>query len=199
MQVVIWVKGSGFPGSHVQGHLLMSFRIQGIQLRGDGKDCAPLPPKEWWVRSASLAILFLDLELGEILHWERLELAFGGYRRRGYPSFAAAASAAATPRVDVEKGPQAAAAPGYVVASSQVPSRCLSEKHPVLLTMLVKRGKKRRSEKVMGTLFCWCVGCRRTRLWFGVDRGGRLLICLLLFGVALLFLFIFSTWWWRSE
>ena len=24
-------------------HLLMSFRIQGIQRRGDGKDCAPLP------------------------------------------------------------------------------------------------------------------------------------------------------------
>ena len=44
----MWVKGSGLPGSHVQGHLLMSFRIQGIQLRGDGKDCAPLPPKEWW-------------------------------------------------------------------------------------------------------------------------------------------------------
>ena len=36
------------------------------------------------------------------------------------PSSAAAASAAATPRVDVEKGPQAAAAPGYMVVSSQV-------------------------------------------------------------------------------
>ena len=53
----------------------------------------------------------------------------GGYKG---PSFAAAASAAATPRVDVEKGPQAAAAPGYMVVSSQVPSRCPSEKHPVL-------------------------------------------------------------------
>ena len=31
---------------------------------------------------------------------------------------------------------------------------------PSFLTMLVKRGKKRRSEKVMRTLFCWCVGCR---------------------------------------
>ena len=51
----------------------------------------------------------------------------------------------------------------------------------------MKRGKKRRSEKVKGTLFCWCVGCRGTRWWFGVDLGGRLLICLLLFGVALLF------------
>ena len=48
------------------------------------------------------------------------------------PSLAAAASAAATPRLDVEKGPQAAAAPLHMVVSSQVPSRCLSEKHPVL-------------------------------------------------------------------
>ena len=44
-----------------------------------------------------------------------------------------AAPAAATLRVDVEKGPQAAAAHAYVVASSQVPSRCLSQKHPVFL------------------------------------------------------------------
>ena len=40
--------GSGLPGRHVQVHLLMSYRIQGIQLRGDGKDCA-----EW-----GLAIFF---------------------------------------------------------------------------------------------------------------------------------------------
>ena len=45
-RVVIWVKGSGLPERHVQVHFLMSFRIQGIQRRGDGKDCAPLPPKE---------------------------------------------------------------------------------------------------------------------------------------------------------
>ena len=46
----------------------MSFRIriQGIQRRGDGKDCAPLPPKEWGLRWARLAIFFLDLELGEV-------------------------------------------------------------------------------------------------------------------------------------
>ena len=32
----------------------------------DGKDCAPpLPPKEWEVRWAYLAIFFLDLELGD--------------------------------------------------------------------------------------------------------------------------------------
>ena len=68
IQVVIGVKGSGLPGRHVQVNLLMSFRILGIQRRGDGKDCAPLPPKEWRVRSASLAIFFLDLGLGEVLH-----------------------------------------------------------------------------------------------------------------------------------
>ena len=39
--VVIWENGSGFPRRHVQVHLLMSFRIQGIQRRGDGQDCAP--------------------------------------------------------------------------------------------------------------------------------------------------------------
>ena len=43
MQVVIEVKGSGLPRRFVQEQLLISFRIQGIQRRGDGKDCA-LPP-----------------------------------------------------------------------------------------------------------------------------------------------------------
>ena len=37
-----------------------------------------LPPMEWEVRSASLAIFFLDLGLGEVLHWGRLEPALGG-------------------------------------------------------------------------------------------------------------------------
>ena len=41
IQIVIWVKGSGLPGRHVQVNLLMSFRILGIQRRGDAKDCAP--------------------------------------------------------------------------------------------------------------------------------------------------------------
>ena len=78
MKEVTRVNGSGLPGRHVQVHLLMSLRIQGIQRRGHGKDCAPLPPKEWGVRSASLAVFFLDLGLGEVLHWERLEPALGG-------------------------------------------------------------------------------------------------------------------------
>ena len=86
IQVVIWVKGSGLPGRHVQVNLLMSFRILGIQRRGDGKDCAPFPPKEWRVRSASHAIFFLDLGLGDVFFffctWGRLEPAFGGNRRR---------------------------------------------------------------------------------------------------------------------
>ena len=86
MQVVIVVKGSGLPGRLVQEHLLISFRFQGIQRRGDGKDCAPLPPKEWGVRWASLAIFFLALGLGEVLHQGRLEPASGGNRRRGLPA-----------------------------------------------------------------------------------------------------------------
>ena len=46
--VVLWVKGSGLPRRLVQAHFLMLFRTQilGTQRRGDGKDCAPLPPKE---------------------------------------------------------------------------------------------------------------------------------------------------------
>ena len=58
IQVVTLGKESGLPGRHVQVYLLMSFRILGIQRRGDGKDCAPLPP-EWGVRWAGLAIFFL--------------------------------------------------------------------------------------------------------------------------------------------
>ena len=64
--MVTWVKGSRFPGRHVRVILLMLFGIPGIQRRGDGKDCAPLPPKEWGVRWAYLAIFFLDLGLGEV-------------------------------------------------------------------------------------------------------------------------------------
>ena len=45
--------------------LFMVFRTRGIQPRGDGKDCAPLPPKEWGVRWAYLAIFFLDSGLGD--------------------------------------------------------------------------------------------------------------------------------------
>ena len=44
----------------------LAFRTRGTQLQGDGKDCAPLPPNEWGVRLACLAIFFLELELGEV-------------------------------------------------------------------------------------------------------------------------------------
>ena len=44
IQVVIWGNGSGLPGRHVQVYFHVAIRIQGIQRRGDGKDCAPLPP-----------------------------------------------------------------------------------------------------------------------------------------------------------
>ena len=58
MQVVLWARGSHFTPD--PGHP--------IQRRGDGKDCAPLPPKERGVRWASLAIFFLALGLGDYLH-----------------------------------------------------------------------------------------------------------------------------------
>ena len=60
------------------------------------------------------------------------------------PSYAAAA--AATPRVDVEKDPQAAAALDCVDQSSQVPSRCLFQKHPVFF--YDKIDEERRERKV---------------------------------------------------
>ena len=66
--VILLVKGSGLPGRHVQEFLFTVFRTWGIQRRGDGKDCASLPPKEWGVRWASLAIFFLALGLGDFLH-----------------------------------------------------------------------------------------------------------------------------------
>ena len=84
MLVVLWEKGSGLPGRHVQVLFLMTIRILGFQRRGDGKDCAPLPPKEWGVRWACLAIFFFALGLGNFCTWGRLEPAFGGNRRRGF-------------------------------------------------------------------------------------------------------------------
>ena len=42
----------------------------------------PLPPKEWGVRWASLAIFFLALGLGEVCTGGRLEPPFGGKGRR---------------------------------------------------------------------------------------------------------------------
>ena len=63
--VVIVEKGSGLPERHVQVLFLITFRILGTQRRGDGKDCAPLPPKERRARWACLAIFFLALGLGD--------------------------------------------------------------------------------------------------------------------------------------
>ena len=51
-----------------------------IQRRGDGNDCAPLPPKEWGVRWACFAIFFLALGLGEVCTgdaWNLLSEATG--------------------------------------------------------------------------------------------------------------------------
>ena len=83
MLVVLWEKASGLPERHVQVLFLMTMRILGTQRRGDGKDCAPLPPKERGLRWASLAIFFLALGWVIFCTWGRLEPAFGGNRRRG--------------------------------------------------------------------------------------------------------------------
>ena len=80
----MWVKESGLPERHVQVYLHTVIQIQGIQRRGDGNDCAPLPPKEWGVTWACLATFFLDLGLGEVCTWGRLEPAFGGNKRWGF-------------------------------------------------------------------------------------------------------------------
>ena len=56
----------------------MSFWILGIQRRGDVKDCAPLPPKEWGVRWASLTTFFLALGLGEVCTGDACNLPFWG-------------------------------------------------------------------------------------------------------------------------
>ena len=68
--------------------------------------------------SASLGFLTLGLAFVGIIAFVRVFSGSAGYKG---PSRAAAA--AASPRVDVEKGPQAAAALGYVDESSQVTSR----------------------------------------------------------------------------
>ena len=44
--VVILGKGSGLPERHVQVYLFTVSQTWCIQPRGDGKHCAPLPPKE---------------------------------------------------------------------------------------------------------------------------------------------------------
>ena len=69
------------------------------------------------------------------------------------PSYAAAA--AATPRVDVEKDPQAAAAFGCVDQSSQVPSRRLFQEHPVFL--FDKVDEEREERKVREDVWGHCI------------------------------------------
>ena len=64
------------------------------------------------------------------------------------PSYAAAA--AATPRVDVEKDPQAAAALDCVDQSSQVPSSCLFQKHPDFLFDKIEQERKERTVREDG-------------------------------------------------
>ena len=58
------------------------------------KIALPLPPKEWEVRWASLAIFFLDLGLGEFCTWRRLEPAFGENRLRFFAGLVSPAEGA---------------------------------------------------------------------------------------------------------
>ena len=45
IQVVVGENVSGLPRRHVQVYFHIAIRIQGIQRRGGGQDCAPLPPE----------------------------------------------------------------------------------------------------------------------------------------------------------
>ena len=89
--------------------------------------------------SASLGFLTSGLAFVRIITSVRVFSGSVGYKG---PSYAAAA--AASPRVDVEKVPQAAAALGYVDESSQVTSRCLIQKHPDFLFDLRKEEREER-------------------------------------------------------
>ena len=64
----------------------MTFRIEGIQRRGDGKDCAPLPPSERGVRWADLAIFFLALGLGDVCTGDAWNLPSKGTGAGGFPA-----------------------------------------------------------------------------------------------------------------
>ena len=55
---------SGLPGRLVPEHWYTTIQIQGIQRRGDGKDCAPFLRRRWVVRWACLAIFFSRLGVG---------------------------------------------------------------------------------------------------------------------------------------
>ena len=78
--------GSGLPGRHVQVFFYIAIRIQGIQRRGDGKDCAPsLPPKKWEGEVGEPRNLFSSTwRWVRFCTWGRLEPALGGNRRGGY-------------------------------------------------------------------------------------------------------------------
>ena len=71
------------------GHLGDAGGNTGERVRLTRKTCPsllapPLPPKEWGVRWACLAIFFLGLGLGDVGHWGRLEPVFGGNRGRRF-------------------------------------------------------------------------------------------------------------------
>ena len=85
--IISWIvevtfgNGSGKPGRHVLVHFHLLIRIQGIQRRGDGKDCASLPPKELGSEVGVPRNVFL-LVLDEVCIRGSLETSFGGNRLR---------------------------------------------------------------------------------------------------------------------
>ena len=112
-------------------------------------------------------------------------------RHTGGPFFAAAA--ATTPRVDVEKASQAAAAPVHLNESSQVTSRCLVQKHPDSLSELKKEEREERRVQEDGGDFVLLVrGLQGNTMVVRCGSGGRLETCLTLFMIALMFLCICS-------
>ena len=66
LRVVTWLKSPSNQKKHMLVFHRFIIRTRGTPLQGDGKDCAPLPPKDWGVRPACLAIFFLELEWGEV-------------------------------------------------------------------------------------------------------------------------------------
>ena len=91
--------------------------------------------------SASLGFLKLGFVFLGILALVREFSGSVGYKGPFY-----AAATAPSPRVDVEKGPQPAAALGCVDESSQVTSRCLIQKHP---DFLFEKRKEESEERKM--------------------------------------------------
>ena len=115
----------------------------------------------------------------------------------GYKGPSLAAAAAASPRVDVEKGPQAAAALDVLDESFQVTSRCLFQKHPDC-----KRKEEREERKIQEDeerdKVLLVRGLRENTMvvrcesgWTARDLSGSL-------HVRTAFLLICSTLWWRG-